>query len=912
MLPTDINKDVADTASVYENNLTGLQNKAKQDQKTGGLPEALVELLALNDVKKKTDAAKRQIQLDMAQAKGQPSSIAEQLKKGVIDQAISDKVKGVAGVLQKQAKDRNKYMNNLVNKGAKNATQFARPTLPFVQQKPGPKVGSRRMPQQMPTQYAAMGGGIARMPRHNLTNMADGGIVGFKEGTDSNWLSNIAEKFSMPTSTTLDLLVDNLSQLPGDLKEKVISLANKVKTKTNKVKTNTLESLENRSNKVNQTVSDLFNRGKGIVSPLITSGIETGKDLVSSGIETGKEIAPKVVPAIKNFANREVEGAKDFIFGGEYSSPDPAVLGGGNQYVNAAANQGLANLRSDLSSAKQNIDDLQGGIANADKRIAQNEALSDRFFSEAYDAENYLEGFDGVKKLIPGTEQDLVDRNTAIMNYGDEQYKAARNARRKFIEDKKQFEGELGGAEEAYRDTASEVMFMQDMARKARMGDPEAIAYMNQQGKANIQQGLAGIYGNQDVNPSMMKMVEAQQFPSMQRNVDTDAIQAAAESDFIPQTTTYPTTSLANRANNLFSGIASNLSGITDIEGRRASGKLSQAKKQLLEINPNLSEPALTEQAEQMIKNKEALAAAEMKANFDEKARLAEDGKIAPFTDYSDIAGYVDKGLNFLMGKGGEENTGGEETEIDTSKQMKVIDEQDSDTFDAMGEVGKYAGTDEGGESDSNKRVTNAVVQTANSSDFNIGSMKDVMEFYDMMEQRAADKSRKDATLYALANLSGFKGFREYVTLSQQYTDAQKAKARELADKALNYGLQKQKMALQGQANALRMQMMRDNRLLNNNRLVSKEMNDLIPVLAMAREQLNSMNIPDYKGNYGQLVQEIAELQSKGVEQAGDLQELLKYKEIAENATPLGQQVFMLETQIETFESMIQPLPPIQ
>ena len=71
-------------------------------------------------------------------------------------------------------------MNNLVNKGAKNATQFARPTLPFVQQKPGPKVGSTRMP----TQYAAMGGGIARMPRQNFTNMADGGIVGFKEGTD--------------------------------------------------------------------------------------------------------------------------------------------------------------------------------------------------------------------------------------------------------------------------------------------------------------------------------------------------------------------------------------------------------------------------------------------------------------------------------------------------------------------------------------------------------------------------------------------------------------------------------------------------------------------------------------------------------------------------------------------------------
>jgi hypothetical protein len=905
MFPPNINKEIADTANVYENNVTGLQNKAKQDQKTGGLPEALVELLALSEVKKKTDAAKRQIQLDMAQAKGQPTSIAEKLKKGVIDQAISDKVKGVAGVLQKQAKDRNKYMNNLVNKGAKNATQFARPTLPFVQQKPGPKVGSRRIPQQMtqqmPTQYAAMGGGIARMPRQNLTNMADGGIVGFKEGTDSNWLSNIAEKFSMPTSTTLDLLVDNLSQLPGDLKEKVISLANKVKNKTNEVKTNTSESVKNRSDKVNQTVSDLFGRGKNLVS----SGIETGKDLISSGIETGKGIAPKVIPAIKNFANREVEGAKDFIFGGEYSSPDPAVLGGGNQNVNAAANQGLANLRSDLSGAKQNIDDLQGGIANADKRIAQNEALSDRFFGESYDAENYLEGFDGVKKLIPGTEQDLVDRNTAIMNYGDKQYKAARNARRKFIEDKKQFEGELGGAEEAYRDTASEVMFMQDMARKARMGDPEAIAYMNQQGKANIQQGLAGIYGNQDVNPSMMKMVEAQQFPSMQRNVDADAIQAAAESDFIPQSTKYPTTSLANRANNLFSGIASNFS---DFDGRREELVLNSAKKQLLQLNPDLSEPALTEQAEQLIKNKEALAE-------EEKAQLTKDGGIAPFTDYSDIAGYVDKGLNFLMGKGGEENTGGEATEIDTSKQMKVIDEggRDSDTFDAMGQVGKYADTDEGGggKGDGNK-VANAVVQTANSSDFNIGSMKDVMEFYDIMEQRAADKSRKDAILYALANLSGFKGFREFIPLFEQYTNAQKAKARELADKALNYGLQKQKMALQGQANALRMQMMRDNRLLNNNRLVSKEMNDLIPVLAMAREQLNSMNIPGYRGNYGQLVQELTELRSKGSEQPEDEQKLLKYKEIAETTTPLGQQVFMLETQIETFESMIKPLPPMQ
>ncbi len=893
MLPTDINKDVADTANVYENNVTGLQNKAKKDQKSGGLPEALVELLALSEVKKKTDAAKRQIQLDMAQAKGQPTSIAEKLKKGVIDQAISDKIKGVAGVLQKQAKDRNKYMNNLVNKGAKNATQFARPTLPFAQQKPGPKVGSTRMTQQMPTQYAAMGGGIARMPRQNLTNMADGGIVGFKEGTDSNWLSKIAEKFSMPTSTTLDLLVDNLSQLPGDLKEKVISLANKVKTKTNEVKTNTSESVKNRSDKVNQTVSDLFGRGKDLVS----SGIETGKDLISSGIETGKGIAPEVIPAIKNFANREVEGAKDLIFGGEYSSPAPEVLGGGNQNVNAAANQGLSNLRSDLSGAKQNIDDLKGGIANADKRIAQNETLRDRFGDEADRAEDYLEGYDKdfkeIGKPIPGTEQDLIDRNTAIADYANRQYDAATNARSKFRKDKKQFEGELGGAEEAYSDIASEVMSMQDMARRARMGDPEAIAFMNQQGKANIQQGLAGIYGNQNVDPSMMKMVEAQQFPSMQRNVDADAIKAAEKSDFIPQRTNYPTTSLANRTAGIFSLPSEMMAHSMDMQKNTV---LNNAKKQLLQLNPNLSEPALTEQAEQMIKNKEALAGSDTEFEL---------------PTYPEMISGLDKGLNYLSDMftgGGEENTSG----IDTSKQMKVIDEQDSNTFDAMGKVGEYADTDDGGGNASNKKVANAVIQTAGSSDFNIGSMKDVMEFYDMMEQRAADKSRKDATLYALANLSGFKGFREFIPLFEQYTNAQKAKARELADKALNYGLQKQKMALQGQANALKMQMMRDNRLLNNNRLLQAELNDQLPNLQMAKQQLNILNIPDYGGTYGELLQELAELRSKGVEQPEDEQELLKFKEIAENATPEGEAVVMYQTAVDTIRSMIQPLPPMQ
>ena len=39
---------------------------------------------------------------------------------------------------------------------------------------------------------------------------------------------------------------------------------------------------------------------------------------------------------------------------------------------------------------------------------------------------------------------------------------------------------------------------------------------------------------------------------------------------------------------------------------------------------------------------------------------------------------------------------------------------------------------------------------------------------------------------------------------------------------------------------------------------------------------------------------------------------LLKFKEIAEIATPQGEAVTMYQTAVDTLRSMIQPLPPIQ
>ena len=77
-------------------------------------------------------------------------------------------------------------------------------------------------------------------------------------------------------------------------------------------------------------------------------------------------------------------------------------------------------------------------------------------------------------------------------------------------------------------------------------------------------------------------------------------------------------------------------------------------------------------------------------------------------------------------------------------------------------------------------------------------------------------------------------------------------------------------------------------------------------------QQLNIMKVDGYGKSYGELLQEIAELRSKGVEQAEDLPKLLKFKEIAEISTPEGEAVTMYQTAVDTLRSMIQPLPPMQ
>jgi hypothetical protein len=79
-------------------------------------------------------------------------------------------------------------------------------------------------------------------------------------------------------------------------------------------------------------------------------------------------------------------------------------------------------------------------------------------FGKEKEARSYLEGFDPnsfgpdgnykrdpSRMLIPGTEQDLVDRNTAMQKYADDRYYESVDASRKFKDDKKQFQGELAG-----------------------------------------------------------------------------------------------------------------------------------------------------------------------------------------------------------------------------------------------------------------------------------------------------------------------------------------------------------------------------------------------------------------------------------------------------------------------------------
>ena len=259
--------------------------------------------------------------------------------------------------------------------------------------------------------------------------------------------------------------------------------------------------------------------------------------------------------------------------------------------------------------------------------------------------------------------------------------------------------------------------------------------------------------------------------------------------------------------------------------------------------------------------------------------------------------------------------------EIDTSKEMKVIDEQDSDTFDAMGQVDKYADTNEGGKDgaagsgnteNTQKNVANAVVQTAGSSDFNVNSMGDVIEFYNMLEERAGKKSRKDAILFALSQLSGYRGFSEFTPAFQQYTEIQKANARALADKALNYGLQKEKLAVQRQGNAIRAAYMNNNNLMKSSLAIQKELNDQLPYYEQARRTLYNTRFKVKPGFiYGfsnitldQVEAEIAKLQGKGSEFGEDEKKWTTMREVIMNSTE-GKAFTLASINIETLQNML-------
>jgi hypothetical protein len=162
-------KDIDMTEKAYANNVGGLEQLVQQglqkDKNKGplALADNLVEILALNELKGKIDASKRDITLKAAQARGgQQPTIKQKLEKSLVDQTINDKVNGVAGVLTNNLRKRNKYMNKFADRGVK-----------------APSNVNFQAPMQ-PLRMANFNKGIAGNKKN--MNLASGGIVGYSAG----------------------------------------------------------------------------------------------------------------------------------------------------------------------------------------------------------------------------------------------------------------------------------------------------------------------------------------------------------------------------------------------------------------------------------------------------------------------------------------------------------------------------------------------------------------------------------------------------------------------------------------------------------------------------------------------------------------------------------------------------------
>ena len=97
-----IDSQVAQRVDAYQGNPQGLMQQYSKTQQ-------LVDLLALQQLKTQKEAAAKQKMLQMAQAQGQPGTIAEQREKEVLDLTrgeLSEKATGVAGILAKAQQDK--------------------------------------------------------------------------------------------------------------------------------------------------------------------------------------------------------------------------------------------------------------------------------------------------------------------------------------------------------------------------------------------------------------------------------------------------------------------------------------------------------------------------------------------------------------------------------------------------------------------------------------------------------------------------------------------------------------------------------------------------------------------------------------------------------------------------------------
>jgi hypothetical protein len=328
-------------------------------------------------------------------------------------------------------------------------------------------------------------------------------------------------------------------------------------------------------------------------------------------------------------------------------------------------------------------------------------------------------------------------------------------------------------------------MFLQDMARKARMGDPEAIAFMNAQGKRNIQKGLAGIYGNKDVDPAMMKMVEAQQFPST-APVDSEAVKKAGENragifskGYMPQVSKYPTYSPANMGLAALDSAGQGLKeGAMNVGSKilnYANTAKDSAKEMFLDAG-DVGVPLLEEGLEYIFDDKE-----------DPKTEVAEN------KDGSDID--FDKGMKV--------------TDDNTTTMAAPLSRPNLEEFNPNN-VGSGSGSGSGSSSSSSASASSGGIG-------NVGSMNDVVNLISELENKyRGEKGGYAKIIYALTNMDTRGGGGAYGRAASQFDQITAARASETAKMAINTMLKVQENNIRARSNELQAQLRNDSRLSRN------------------------------------------------------------------------------------------------